>query len=118
MIVSAAGLEALLGFTRNLLGGRSVKTSRIGLGILALATAGSLALTGCANGDSNGGAEAASGGIISVNGTEPQKGLIPADTTEVGGGKVVDALFEGLTYYDAQGTSHMAVAESIEPNED
>ncbi|NLB47658.1 MAG: ABC transporter substrate-binding protein [Microbacteriaceae bacterium] len=96
-----------------------MKTSRIGLGVLALATAGSLALAGCASGDSGSGdGAAATGGIITVNGTEPQKGLIPADTTEVGGGKVVDALFEGLTYYDAEGTSHMAVAESIEPNED
>lgn len=97
-----------------------MKRSRIGMGVIALAAAGTLALAGCAtggsdNGSSNGGS---SGGIITVNGTEPQKGLIPADTTEVGGGKVVDSLFEGLTYYDAEGASQLAVAESIEPNED
>ncbi|MEB4613849.1 peptide ABC transporter substrate-binding protein, partial [Leucobacter sp. M11] len=52
--------------------------------------------------------------IITVNNTEPQKGLIPANTTEVGGGKVVDALWEGLVYYDADGATQMGVAKSIE----
>lgn len=97
-----------------------------------MATAGALALSSCSS--SNGGDETPeqtangdggtsettddatgdSGAIISVNGTEPQKALIPAATSEVGGGKVVDALFEGLIYYDAEGLSHMGVAESIE----
>ena len=67
----------------------------------------------------SGGGEAAGGSgdsdsIITVNATEPQKGLIPADTTEVGGGKVVDALWEGLVYYDVDGATQMGVAESIE----
>lgn len=99
-----------------------MRRSRIGLGILAMVTAGALALAGCSNGNgtetgpgenptSDSGDSAA---IISVNGTEPQKALIPAATSEVGGGKVVDALWEGLIYYDAEGLSHMGVAESIE----
>jgi len=96
-----------------------VKRSRIGFGFIALAAAGALALSGCASngGGSDEGGEA-TGGIITVNNTEPQKGLIPADTTEVGGGKVVDALWEGLVYYDADGTTQMGVAESIEPKND
>jgi oligopeptide transport system substrate-binding protein len=99
-----------------------VKRSRIGLGFIALAAAGALALSGCSsNGGGNeggNGGDAVAGGIISVNGTEPQKGLIPADTTEVGGGKVVDALWEGLVYYDAEGVAHNGVAESIEATND
>ncbi|QZY51493.1 peptide ABC transporter substrate-binding protein [Leucobacter tenebrionis] len=96
-----------------------MKRSRIGFGFIALAAAGALALSGCASnsGGSNEGGEA-TGGVITVNNTEPQKGLIPADTTEVGGGKVVDALWEGLVYYDADGTTQMGVAESIEPKND
>ncbi len=90
-----------------------MKRSRVGLGFIALAAAGSLALAGCASGSNGGGGETANG-IITVNATEPQKGLIPADTTEVGGGKVVDALWEGLVYYAADGSTQMGVAESIE----
>ncbi|WP_336651945.1 MULTISPECIES: peptide ABC transporter substrate-binding protein [unclassified Leucobacter] len=95
-----------------------MKRSKIGFGFIALAAAGALALSGCTGGGSNGGGEAAAGGIITVNNTEPQKGLIPADTTEVGGGKVVDSLWEGLVYYDADGVTQMGVAESIEPMND
>lgn len=92
-----------------------MKRSRKALGFIALAAASALALSGC----TSGGGDAASGGgdsssIITVNATEPQKGLIPADTTEVGGGKVVDALWEGLVYYDVDGATQMGVAESIE----
>ncbi|WP_024355549.1 peptide ABC transporter substrate-binding protein [Leucobacter chironomi] len=96
-----------------------MKRSKIGFGFIALAAAGALALSGCTSGgDSNAGGDAAAGGIITVNNTEPQKGLIPADTTEVGGGKVVDALWEGVVYYDADGVTQMGVAESIEPKND
>lgn len=94
-----------------------MKRSRIGLGFIALAAAGALALSGCSSngGGSNEGGEGEAGSaIITVNNTEPQKGLIPADTTEVGGGKVVDALWEGLAYYDVDGVTQMGVAESIE----
>lgn len=95
-----------------------MKRSRIGLGIIALAAAGSLALTGCSTGGGNDGDKGGtSGGIITVNNTEPQKGLLPGDTTEVGGGKVVDVLWEGLVYYDADGKTQMGVAESIESDD-
>ncbi|KAM9866767.1 Oligopeptide-binding protein OppA [Leucobacter aridicollis] len=96
-----------------------MKRSRIGVGIVALAAAGSLALAGCSTGggdkggDSNGG-----GGIITANGSEPQNPLIPTNTNEVGGGKILDAIFAGLVSYDADGAPHNEVAESIEPNED
>ncbi|MBK0417873.1 ABC transporter substrate-binding protein [Leucobacter sp. CSA1] len=93
-----------------------MKRSRIGLGLIALAASGSLALAGCASGGGdNGGGGGDGDGIITVNNTEPQKALIPAGTSEVGGGKVVDALWEGLVYYDVDGVTQMGVAESIEP---
>ena len=52
--------------------------------------------------------------IISVNGTEPQNGLITTNTAENGGGRVVDALFTGLYSYDADGKPSLANAESVD----
>ena len=53
-----------------------------------------------------------------MNNSEPQNGLIPSDTNEMGGGKVIRYLFEGLVSFDAKGKQHLEVAESITPNED
>ena len=81
-----------------------MKRSRIGLGLIALAAAGSLALAGCSstggtgNGDNSASETPASGGIITANGSEPQNPLIPTNTNEVGGGKILDAIFAGLVY--------------------
>ncbi|WP_084523276.1 peptide ABC transporter substrate-binding protein [Nocardia inohanensis] len=52
--------------------------------------------------------------MIAVNGTEPQNPLIPSNTNENGGGRIVDRLFAGLRYIDAKGALHDEVAESIE----
>ena len=73
---------------------------------------------GDANSNASGVAAGSSTGIISTNGAEPQNPLIPANTNETGGGKILDAIFAGLVYYDASGATHMEMAESIEPNED
>jgi oligopeptide transport system substrate-binding protein len=94
-----------------------VKRSKKALGFIALAAASALVLSGCSSSGEGSGGGAAGSGIITVNNTEPQKGLVPADTTEVGGGKVVDALWEGLVYYDADGVTQMGVAESIESDD-
>ena len=40
-------------------------------------------------------------------------GSFPGNTTEAGGGKVVDQLFAGLVTYDAKGGIHNEVADSI-----
>lgn len=93
-----------------------MKRSRIGLGIIALAAAGSLALAGCASGG-NGEEPGGNGGIITANGSEPQNPLIPANTNEVGGGKILDAMFAGLVYYAADGSAHNDVAKSIESDD-
>lgn len=73
---------------------------------------------GDANSNASGVAAGSSTSIVSVNGSEPQNPLIPANTNETGGGRILDAIFAGLVYYDASGATHMEMAESIEPNED
>ncbi|MDO5033165.1 ABC transporter substrate-binding protein [Corynebacterium sp.] len=51
---------------------------------------------------------------VRVLGTEPQQGLIPGMTNENGGGRIVDMLYSGLVYYDAEGNVHNEMAESID----
>ena len=91
------------------------KIRMAGLGVIAI---GALAITGCAAGGSSDGGGADASGVVTTNGTEPQNPLIPTNTTEVGGGKIIDSLFAGLVSYDADGAIEMEVAESIEPNDD
>jgi oligopeptide transport system substrate-binding protein len=52
-------------------------------------------------------------GIVTAVGNEPQNPLIPTNTTEVGGGKILDLIFSGLVYYDADGKPQNEVADSI-----
>jgi oligopeptide transport system substrate-binding protein len=88
---------------------RFARTSRI----VGLAAAAALALSAC--GGSGGGTDAAdASAVITANTTEPQNPLVPTNTNEVGGGRVVDLLFEGLISYDASGAPVNEVAESIE----
>ncbi|MFJ6026018.1 ABC transporter substrate-binding protein [Pseudarthrobacter sp. NPDC092424] len=93
---------------------RFTRTSKA-LGIVAIAA---LALTGCGagGGSNNGGGDAAGdpNKIITAYSNEPQNPLLPADTGEVYGGRVVELLFEGLTVYNPNGESENALAESIE----
>lgn len=95
-----------------------MKRTRIGLGLIALAAAGSLALAGCSSsstgGDKGSTPKGDASAIITANGSEPESGLIPSDTNEVGGGKILDAIFAGLVYYDAKGKPQNDVAESID----
>jgi oligopeptide transport system substrate-binding protein len=85
---------------------------------MALPVSVALFTTACGGG---GGTEAPQGGgaqtdvTISVNSTEPENPLVPGNTNETGGGKVVDALFTGLVEYDPRTAAPSnAVAESIE----
>ncbi|WP_430867560.1 peptide ABC transporter substrate-binding protein [Demequina aurantiaca] len=92
---------------------------------LAATAAASLVLAGCSSSDDTdssanpssstdaSGDAMASGGVIRTNGSEPQNPLIPTATNETGGGKILDAMFAGLVYYDAEGAAHNDVAESI-----
>lgn len=97
-----------------------MKTNRIGAFVAVLA-AGALALTACSgDGDPDttatpgGGTSAASTGVVSYVGNEPQNPLIPSNTNEVGGGNIIDLLFAGLTTLSPSGELSMEVAESIE----
>jgi len=80
-------------------------------------------------GDDDGGGDSGSGGdggssdgptgTVSINSTQPENPLIPTTTNEVGGGNIVDAMWTGLVSYDPETAEPgLAVAESIEPNED
>ena len=94
-----------------------MKRTKIALAGIALLSAGIIALSGCAGGGGTGdngkttGANNAS--IITVNGSEPENPLIPTNTNEVGGGKILDSIFAGLAYYDGKGKLVNDMAESI-----
>ena len=94
-----------------------MKRNKIALSGVALLVAGGLALAGCAGGGGNDTSESADSGestaIIMTNGTEPQNPLIPTNTNEVGGGAILDSIFAGLVYYDAEGAPVNDMAESI-----
>jgi oligopeptide transport system substrate-binding protein len=103
-----------------------MKVRKAVLAGLAATTAASLVLAGCSSSDddasssaepssstSASGDAAATGAVIRTNGSEPQNPLIPTSTNETGGGKILDAMFAGLVYYDADGAAHNDVAESI-----
>ncbi|WP_345712571.1 ABC transporter substrate-binding protein [Kineococcus glutinatus] len=84
---------------------------------LAIVAAASLALAGCSGNSDDQGADdesTSSGGVVLANGTEPQNPLLPANTNEVGGGRIVDSIYAGLVYYEADGTASNDLAESIE----
>ena len=97
-----------------------MKRNKIALSGLALLGAVGLMLAGCAGGDSDSGSASGSGdasAIIRTNGSEPQNPLIPTNTNEVGGGKILDSIFAGLVYYDADGAPVNDMAESIVTND-
>ncbi|ALV46187.1 ABC transporter substrate-binding protein [Arthrobacter alpinus] len=85
---------------------------------LGLAAVVALSLSACGGG--TGGDTTATGDttkVITANGTEPENGLLPADTNEVGGGRVMDLIFSGLVSYDADGKPVNEVADSIESSD-
>ncbi|WEV63694.1 ABC transporter substrate-binding protein [Bifidobacterium sp. ESL0732] len=91
--------------------------------VAALAAGAALvSVAGCGNSGSNNGSQAkkatTTDQIIKVDNTEPQSPLVPSNTNEMGGGKVIRYIFEGLVSYDAKGKQHMEVAKSITPNAD
>jgi oligopeptide transport system substrate-binding protein len=99
-------------------GGTLIK-KRAGLSALAVLGATALALTACSSNSSDGGGSgsANASGIVTTNGSEPQNPLIPSNTTETGGGKIIDSLFEGLVSYDADGKPVNEVAKSIDTDD-
>lgn len=71
-------------------------------------------LASCSSNGDNAATGAAGANYVRTFGTEPQNPLLPGDTNEVGGGNIIDLLFSGLVYYDAEGEIHNELAESIE----
>jgi oligopeptide transport system substrate-binding protein len=93
-----------------------LRITRIAAAAGGLAIASALVLSGCSTGgDTPSGDPTA---VITANGSEPQNPLIPANTNETGGGKIIDSIFAGLVYYTADGAPENDVAESITPNDD
>ena len=94
-----------------------MKNRRLGIVAIALATAGALALTGCASGEKKPASAGDATAIVSTNGSEPQNPLLPANTTETGGGKIVTSIFAGLVAYDSKGAIVNEVAKSIKSDD-
>lgn len=96
-----------------------MKFSKSVIGGVTVAAASALVLVGCSTGGSEVDPTATTGNgtagdaVITTNGSEPANPLIPSATNETGGGKIIDAIFAGLVYYDGTGASHNEVAESI-----
>ncbi|MBP2340788.1 oligopeptide transport system substrate-binding protein [Saccharothrix coeruleofusca] len=79
--------------------------------LVAAATGVALVAAGCGAAETTGSADAG----ITIFNTEPENPLVPGNTTETGGSRVLDPLFTGLVEYrgeDAQPAN--AMAESIE----
>ncbi|MGF0116089.1 peptide ABC transporter substrate-binding protein [Promicromonospora sp. Marseille-Q5078] len=91
-----------------------------GIGAFTLASALLLSACGGGSGDDNTGATGDGGsttGIVTVSNGEPQNPLIPTMTNETYGSKVINNLFAGLVYYDADGAVHNEMAESIDTDD-
>ncbi|TFC00724.1 peptide ABC transporter substrate-binding protein [Cryobacterium mannosilyticum] len=95
-----------------------MKINRLGIAAIALAAVGALTLSGCAGGGAaTPTASSNARAIITTNGSEPQNPLVPTNINEVGGGKIVDAVFAGLVYYDAKGAPINDAADSIKSDD-
>jgi oligopeptide transport system substrate-binding protein len=84
-----------------------LRRTRAGVAIAVVAALVVGALAGCAGGGGTGNA-------VTVNGGEPQNPLIPTNTNETNGGRIVDRLFAGLMSYDDRGAPSLEVAQSID----
>ena len=78
-----------------------------------------MALAGCGAGSSSSSSTADSTTeTISVNNVEPAANLLPGNTDDMAGWKVVTQLFEGLVTFSDKGELVYADAKSITPNSD
>ncbi len=95
--------------------------SRRSLMFGSVAGAAAVTLSACGgdsgSGGSGGGAGGSGDGVIFANGTEPENPLIPTNTSEVGGGRVISNIFAGLMYYTAEGEVKEDIAESVESDD-
>jgi len=78
---------------------------------VAIAMLAAAALTGCGTGNVR-------TDVVIVNAGEPQNPLIPTNTNDTNGGRIVDRLFAGLMSYDAKGAPTLEVASAIDTTDD
>jgi len=94
-----------------------VRISPKRMGFAAVVAASALVLAACGGTSSSSPSTASKNldktAVITANNSEPQNPLIPTNTNETGGGKIVDSLFAGLVYYDAKGAPKNEVADSV-----
>ena len=97
--------------------GLHVKLNKRPGALVATALAGAMLLSACGGGDDNGSGSGGGdgGGTFTAYIGEPKSPLIPGNTTESEGAKVISALWTGLVGYSAEGeVEYSGVAESIE----
>ncbi|MGY0006468.1 peptide ABC transporter substrate-binding protein [Micromonospora sp. I033] len=96
-----------------------MRVSKRASGALAVGAAFALVATGCSSGNDDGGnASASKDGAIVIDGTQPENPLVPANTTETGGGKIIDWVWSGLVEYPNNGGAPQnLLAESIETSD-
>jgi oligopeptide transport system substrate-binding protein len=86
-------------------------------GAVAITATVALVAAGCSSdkgGSSDTSTSATSNASITIYGGQPENGLIPANTTETNGGKVVDYMWTGLVSYPNDGGAPVnALADSI-----
>lgn len=80
--------------------------------VTAALAAGSLAACSSSSSDS------AAPNYVLVNGCEPLQSLIPGNTSEVCGSRVIRSIYSGLVDLDAEGNPQNALAENIEQVDD
>src|SRR6202044_1603503 len=56
--------------------------------------------------------------VVIANAGEPQNPLIPTNTNDSNGGRIIDRLFAGLVSFDGNGKPALEVAQSIETTDD
>ena len=93
-------------------------STRAARGLVA-ATAAALLLTACSGNSSSSSSSSGSSasgagkGIVTAFSSEPQNPLIPVNTNEEGGTKIIQSIDSGLVYYDAKGAPHNDLAQTI-----
>ena len=82
---------------------------------VAVSAAVALVAAGCAGGSNNASTTSdTANGAITIDGVQPEAGLVPVNTTETGGSKVLGFLWTGLVKYPNDGSAPVnAAAESI-----
>ncbi|GAA4574769.1 ABC transporter substrate-binding protein [Micromonospora coerulea] len=94
-----------------------MRVSKRASGALAVGAAFALVASGCSNSEGGNGSDAGAtkDGAITIHGVQPENPLVPANTTETGGGKIIDDMWTGLVEYPNDGGApRNALAESIE----